>query len=108
MTSLLTTFFSPADTAAHMLPCHDTDAADLFFSERRADLEQAMSLCTGCPLLEECRQGALDREEPWGVWGGAIFDAGRIIAVKRGRGRPRKNPQQAPDQNPQEKPADAA
>ncbi|MGP5079461.1 WhiB family transcriptional regulator, partial [Brachybacterium alimentarium] len=59
-------------------------------------------------LLEECRQGALDREEPWGVWGGAIFDAGRIIAVKRGRGRPRKNPQQAPDQNPQEKPADAA
>ncbi|MGP5267547.1 WhiB family transcriptional regulator [Brachybacterium alimentarium] len=108
MTSLLTTFFSPADTAAHMLPCHDTDAADLFFSERHADLEQAKSLCTGCPLLEECRQGALDREEPWGVWGGAIFDAGRIIAVKRGRGRPRKNPQQAPDQNPQEKPADAA
>ncbi|MGP5594886.1 WhiB family transcriptional regulator [Brachybacterium alimentarium] len=108
MTSLLTTFFSPADTAAHMLPCHDTDAADLFFSERPADREQAKSRCTGCPLLEECRQGALDREEPWGVWGGAIFDAGRIIAVKRGRGRPRKNPQQAPDQNPQEKPADAA
>ncbi|MGP5682281.1 WhiB family transcriptional regulator [Brachybacterium alimentarium] len=108
MTSLLTTFFSPADTAAHMLPCHDTDAADLFFSERAAELEQAKRLCTGCPLLEECRQGALDREEPWGVWGGAIFDAGRIIAVKRGRGRPRKNPQQAPDQNPQEKPADAA
>lgn len=94
MTSLLTTFLNPADTAAHMLPCHDTTAADLFFSERPADLEQAKSLCTDCPLLQECRQGALEREEPWGVWGGSIFDSGRIIAVKRGRGRPRKNPDQ--------------
>ena len=67
---------------------------DLFFSERPADLEQAKSLCAGCPLIDECRQGALDRAEPWGVWGGAIFDAGRIIAVKRGRGRPRKNREQ--------------
>jgi WhiB family transcriptional regulator, redox-sensing transcriptional regulator len=91
MTSLLTTFLNPADTAANMLPCHDADASDLFFSERPADLELAKSLCTGCPLIQECRQGALDREEPWGVWGGAIFESGRIIAVKRGRGRPRKD-----------------
>lgn len=96
MTTLLTTFLNPADTSATMLPCHDADAADLFFSERPADLERAKSLCADCPLIDECRQGALDRGEPWGVWGGAIFDAGRIIAVKRGRGRPRKNP--APDQ----------
>ena len=94
MTSLLTTFLNPADTAVHLLPCHDTTAADLFFSERPADLEQAKSLCADCPLLQECRQGALEREEPWGVWGGSIFDSGRIIAVKRGRGRPRKNPDQ--------------
>lgn len=92
MTTLLTTFLNPAVAPASMLPCHDTDAADLYFSERPADLEQAKSLCAGCPLIEECRQGALDRAEPWGVWGGAIFEAGRIIAVKRGRGRPRKNP----------------
>ncbi|ATG52468.1 WhiB family transcriptional regulator [Brachybacterium vulturis] len=91
MTSLLTTFPNPADTSATMLPCHDADAADLFFSERPADLERAKSLCAGCPLIEECRQGALERAEPWGVWGGAIFENGRIIAVKRGRGRPRKN-----------------
>lgn len=91
MTSLLTSFPTPASTAASMLPCHDADAADLFFSERPADLEQAKSLCLGCPLIQECRQGAIDRAEPWGVWGGAIFDNGQIIAVKRGRGRPRKN-----------------
>ncbi|HEX7352025.1 WhiB family transcriptional regulator [Brachybacterium sp.] len=94
MTTLLTTFLNPADASASELPCHDTDAADLFFSERPADLEQAKTLCAGCPLIDECRQGALDRAEPWGVWGGAIFDSGRIIAVKRGRGRPRKNPVQ--------------
>ena len=94
MTTLLTTFLNPADATADMLPCHDADAADLFFSERPADLEQAKTLCAACPLIEVCRQGALDRAEPWGVWGGAIFDAGRIIAVKRGRGRPRKNPAQ--------------
>ena len=91
MTSLLTTFLSPAETAGHMLPCHDIGVADLFFSERPSDLEQAKALCADCPLIQECRQGALDREEPWGVWGGAIFESGRIIAVKRGRGRPRKN-----------------
>lgn len=92
MTSLLTTFLNPADAPASMLPCHDADAADLFFSERPAELEQAKALCADCPLIEECRQGALDRAEPWGVWGGAIFESGRIIAVKRGRGRPRKHP----------------
>lgn len=94
MTTLLTTFLNPADDSAPMLPCHDTDAADLFFAERPADLEQAKALCAGCPLIEECRQGALERAEPWGVWGGAIFDGGNIIAVKRGRGRPRKNREQ--------------
>lgn len=94
MTSLLTTFLTPADTSAAELPCHDTEAAELFFSERPAELEEAKALCAQCPLLAECRQGALDRAEPWGVWGGAIFDSGRIIAVKRGRGRPRKNPVQ--------------
>lgn len=86
-----TTTFPFPITAAAMLPCHEAEAADLFFSERPADLEQAKQLCTGCPLMQECRQGALDRAEPWGVWGGAIFEAGQIIAVKRGRGRPRKN-----------------
>ncbi|OZB46955.1 MAG: transcription factor WhiB, partial [Cellulomonas sp. 14-74-6] len=28
--------------------------------------------------------------EPWGVWGGEVFVAGQVVAVKRGRGRPRK------------------
>jgi len=34
---------------------------------------------------------ALEREEPWGVWGGEILDRGTVIERKRPRGRPRKD-----------------
>lgn len=74
------------------LPCQRMDVADLYFSEKPAELEAAKQLCSVCPLRQECLAGALERAEPWGVWGGEIFADGRIIAVKRGRGRPRKNP----------------
>src|SRR5690625_6604091 len=91
MTSLLTTFLTSTASASYELPCHDIDAADLFFAERPADLEQAKALCRSCPLLEACRDGALERGEPWGVWGGEVVEAGGIVAVKRGRGRARKH-----------------
>src|SRR5699024_10073716 len=89
MTSLLTTFLTSTASASYELPCHDIDAADLFFAERPADLEQAKALCRSCPLLEACRDGALERGEPWGVWGGRLCEHGAFIAVKRGRCRPR-------------------
>jgi WhiB family transcriptional regulator, redox-sensing transcriptional regulator len=74
---------------ARDLPCHTGDP-DLFFAERPEDLEQAKLLCTDCPLRDACLAAALDRAEPWGVWGGEIFDHGVVIARKRPRGRPRK------------------
>lgn len=77
--------------AVTTLPCHDAESADLFFAERPAELEQAKALCAVCPLREACLEGALERGEPWGVWGGEILEAGHVIAVKRGRGRPRKS-----------------
>jgi WhiB family redox-sensing transcriptional regulator len=33
----------------------------------------------------------LERGEPWGVWGGEIFERGAVVARKRPRGRPRKD-----------------
>ena len=77
------------------LPCHVGDA-DLWFAENPADLEQAKALCADCPIRRECLAAALEREEPWGVWGGEIFERGSIVAQKRPRGRPRKNPQEKP------------
>lgn len=81
------------DTRARItaLPCHNDDP-DLWFAEAPADLELAKSLCTGCPVRARCLAAALDREEPWGVWGGEIIDHGVVVARKRPRGRPRKNP----------------
>lgn len=73
------------------LPCRVNDA-ELFFAESPADVEVAKQLCTGCPVIAECLAGALERREPWGVWGGQLFDHGVVIPRKRPRGRPRKHP----------------
>ncbi len=73
------------------LPCRVADP-DLWFAENPIELEQAKVLCAQCPLRRECLAAALDRAEPWGVWGGEIFDQGTVIARKRPRGRPRKYP----------------
>ena len=72
------------------LPCHVGDP-DLWFAESPTDLERAKQLCADCPVRAQCLQAALEREEPWGVWGGQIFERGAIVARKRPRGRPRKD-----------------
>jgi WhiB family redox-sensing transcriptional regulator len=77
------------------VPCRAGDP-DLWFAESPVDLERAKALCEDCPLRLECLTAALEREEPWGVWGGEIIDRGVIVSRKRPRGRPRKNPQQNP------------
>ena len=72
--------------------CADTSSAlvDLFFSEQIDDILRAKAFCQECPVREECLAGALERREPWGVWGGELFVSGVIVARKRPRGRPRK------------------
>lgn len=63
---------------------------DLWFAEHSDRVEAAKQLCRECPVRQACLEGALARREPWGVWGGEVFDRGRIQPGKRGRGRPRK------------------
>lgn len=72
------------------LPCRKVDP-DLWFSDSPTELELAKSLCGDCPLRVECLAGAVDRAEPWGVWGGEIFERGAVVPRKRPRGRPRKS-----------------
>lgn len=72
------------------LPCRVKDP-DLWFAEKPAELEQAKSFCHDCPVRRTCLAGAVARHEPWGVWGGEIFERGQVIARKRPRGRPRKD-----------------
>jgi WhiB family transcriptional regulator, redox-sensing transcriptional regulator len=78
-----------AEPPSLRLPCR-VDDPDLWFAESPVELEQAKALCAGCPIRRNCLSAALDRREPWGVWGGEIFEQGVVIARKRPRGRPRK------------------
>ena len=70
------------------LPC--TDDPELFFAESPQDVEQAKAMCRDCRARIACLTGALERREPWGVWGGELLIRGAIVPRKRPRGRPRK------------------
>ncbi len=79
---------SYSDGRALNLPCHNA-SSELFFSEKSEEIALAKSLCVGCPVKSECLKGALSREEPCGVWGGELFEDGRVVLRKRAPGRPR-------------------
>lgn len=74
----------------NQLPCRTNDP-ELFFAESPADVEYAKTLCATCPARLACLAGALERGEPWGVWGGEWFVQGVVVPRKRPRGRPRKS-----------------
>lgn len=78
------------DDNAPELPCR-TYGAELFFAESPQEVEEAKSLCRVCPVQVSCLAGALERQEPWGVWGGELFVQGVVVPRKRPRGRPRKD-----------------
>lgn len=87
---------SPGDTrvivpvmAVPGLPC--TAEPDLFFAESPEDVETAKTMCRGCVARIACLAGALERQEPWGVWGGELVLRGEVVPRKRPRGRPRKS-----------------
>ncbi len=63
---------------------------DLFFSENIDDINRAKAFCLGCEVRTQCLESALERREPWGVWGGELFLHGKVLAHKRKRGRPPK------------------
>ncbi|GHE35359.1 transcriptional regulator WhiB [Streptosporangium violaceochromogenes] len=73
-----------------VIPCR-TDP-DLWFAESPEDVEFAKALCGRCPIRQACLARALEREEPWGVWGGELILRGVVVPKKRPRGRPRKTP----------------
>jgi hypothetical protein len=72
--------------------CRDPRASltPLFFSEDLMELARARAICSTCPVRVACLDRALARQEPYGVWGGEILIDGRVVAEKRGRGRPPK------------------
>lgn len=88
-TDHLSTPAPAAVPASGLTPCQEQDP-ELWFAQEPATIEQAKTQCAACPLRRQCLEGALERAEPWGVWGGQLLLSGEIVAKKRGRGRPRK------------------
>jgi WhiB family redox-sensing transcriptional regulator len=89
----MATAFMVAGTATALpvgldLPC--TEDPELFFAESPEDVETAKAMCWDCKARLVCLTGALERREPWGVWGGELLMRGTIVPRKRPRGRPRK------------------
>ena len=64
----------------------------LFFSADDLELARAKAICRTCGMQEACLSGAVEREEPYGVWGGKLVLDGVPVEFKRKRGRPPKNP----------------
>ena len=66
------------------------NAVELFFSEETLELTKAKLICLRCPVVAPCLEGALERGEADGVWGGQLFSKGHVVGAKRRRGRPPK------------------
>lgn len=76
--------------SSEALPCWREDP-ELFFAESPVDVERAKAVCTDCPIRATCLAEAIERREPWGVWGGQLIVTGVVVPRKRPRGRPRKD-----------------
>jgi WhiB family redox-sensing transcriptional regulator len=70
----------------------DGASAALFFSEDLSEIAAAKRICATCPVMAQCLEQAIHNQEPWGVWGGQLFCNGKMLMVKRRRGRPPKHP----------------
>lgn len=64
--------------------------ASLFFSEDLSEIARAKAICGLCLSSGECLNAAVDRREPWGVWGGELLMNGRVLTARKRRGRPPK------------------
>ncbi|MGB3734901.1 MAG: WhiB family transcriptional regulator [Ilumatobacter sp.] len=86
--------FDETEVRSSYARCADGNGtlSHLFFSEDDHDLARAKAICRPCGLRETCLSGALERMEPYGVWGGKLVLDGLPVEVKRKRGRPRKHP----------------
>ncbi len=62
----------------------------LFFSEELQDIAAAKQICALCPVMAQCLEGALERREPWGVWGGQLLLNGKVLPEQAASGRPPK------------------
>lgn len=62
--------------------------AYLFFSDDDLDVARAKAICRSCTLQASCLDGAVERSEAYGVWGGTLLIDGTPVRFAKRRGRP--------------------
>lgn len=62
---------------------------EIVYGRRNHELERAKATCAGCWFRVQCLEGAVERREPHGVWGGLTT---RERESLRRRQYPRRNP----------------
>lgn len=87
-----TSAYGPDSTAAPAEPraaCAGMDP-ELFFAHALSvdQIDKAKAICAECPLKASCLQGALERGEQYGVWGGT--DEAERRSMKRRASRARR------------------
>ena len=82
---------TPSDRAVWELDaaCRDL-STEVFFSDDVDDISAAKRSCLALPVRTRCLDAAVERGEQFGIWGGHLFVAVRIVLHKRRRGRPPK------------------
>ncbi len=54
-------------------------ALSVFFSDDGWDLLEALAICRGCPVRQQCLEYALATRERHGVWGGKTPEQRRLL-----------------------------
>lgn len=56
--------------------CNQIGGDDFFYEDmergevKDARIQRALAICAQCPVIDACRQFALDTEQNYGIWGG--------------------------------------
>ena len=77
----------------HSAACRDEDP-ELFFPVGNSGpallkIEEAKAVCHRCPVMDQCRQWALDSGQDAGVWGGLSEEERRAVRRRTSRARAR-------------------
>lgn len=60
---------------------------DMFFPERGEGTLEQKKICSGCPVLAECREYSITNGEKFGIWGGLSERERRRLRRQRSEGR---------------------
>ncbi|WP_329172788.1 WhiB family transcriptional regulator [Streptomyces sp. NBC_01477] len=79
----------------HRAACGDEDP-ELFFPVGNSGpailkIEEAKRVCRRCPVMDQCRQWALETGQDAGVWGGLSEDERRSMRRRASRNRVRQD-----------------